>query len=97
METKYEFTGETKTLHNKVVVKQIRRLSDGQIGGYIESEDNLSHTGTCWISEDSIAYGSCKVSGNATFSFGRIEGSGDYNIYHYFGIGIFKWMFTSME
>jgi len=97
MERKYEFTGETRTLDNGIIVRQIRRLSDGELGGYIETEDNLSHTGTCWISEDSIAYGSCRVSEKATFSLGRIEGSGDYKVYHSFGPGIWKWLFTYKE
>lgn len=32
---KYEFTGETKNF-NGVTVIRIRRISDGQIGGWIE-------------------------------------------------------------
>jgi len=43
---KYEFTGETMnyechTLH------RIRWISDGEIGGWIEKEENLSQDGNC--------------------------------------------------
>jgi hypothetical protein len=34
-------------------IKAVRDFSDvkkGDIGGYVESEDNLSHEGDCWVS-----------------------------------------------
>lgn len=34
-------------------------------GGYVESEDNLSHEGNCWIEEGCCVYGNAKVEGNA--------------------------------
>ena len=61
---KYEFIGEVIQIdgHN---LKRIRALIDfgkvkaNEIGGYIESENNLSHSGDAWI------YGNAQVSGNA--------------------------------
>lgn len=54
---KYEFTGETKVIDD-VTVHQIRALVDfsdvlaGDIGGWIEKEENLSHDGTAWVYDD---------------------------------------------
>ena len=48
MGKKYEFTGETLE-HEGRTLKRIRRLSDGKLGGWIESEDNLSHYGGAWV------------------------------------------------
>ena len=50
---KYEFTGKTKVIGD-VELKQIKRLSDGLVGGWLESEDNLSHTGNCFVYENSV-------------------------------------------
>ena len=36
------------------VLKRIRRISDGVLGGFIEKESNLSHEGTCWVGD--LAY-----------------------------------------
>ena len=45
---KYEFTGETMVLEGRTL-NRIRRIEDGLIGGWIESEKNLSHevTNSC--------------------------------------------------
>lgn len=51
---KYEFTGEEKKLSNGITVKRIRRLSDGLLGGWIESEDNLSHYGSCFVYNEAV-------------------------------------------
>ena len=64
---KYEFTGEEKTLENGVVVKRIKAVRSfveveaGMIGGWIESEENLSHDGFCWVGEEAIVYGNAVV------------------------------------
>ena len=50
---KYEFTGE-----EKLGLRRIRRISDGEIGGGIEKESNLSQEGECWV------YGDARVSGD---------------------------------
>ena len=53
---KYEFTGETKN-HYGVTLRQIRALvtiigvvSSGDVGGWIESENCLDHSGNAWVS-----------------------------------------------
>lgn len=75
MARKYEFTGETKevdgcTLHRIRAVRDIDRFLDravgeGAIGGWIGSESNLSHDGSCWVEDEACVYGCAKVFGDA--------------------------------
>ena len=61
---KYEFTGETKKFSGRTL-KRIKRISDGVIGGWIESEENLSHEGWCFIYGEAVVYGKARVYGEA--------------------------------
>ena len=61
---KYEFTGEVKVSFG-ITLKQIRRIADKVIGGWLEKESNLSHEGDAWVSGDAWVYGDARVSGNA--------------------------------
>ena len=70
---KYEFhLSETKIIKGRSL-KRIRALVDiplqrvkaGDFGGYIESEDNLSHENNAWVAGNSAVYGSSLVSRNA--------------------------------
>lgn len=61
---KYEFTGKTKT-YGAVTVRQIRRTSDNRLGGWLESQSNLSHAGSCWVSRNASVYGYARVYGDA--------------------------------
>lgn len=40
-------------------------VKSGDWGGYVESEDNLSQEGSCWIADKSVVRGNAKVTGNA--------------------------------
>lgn len=64
---KYDFTGKTIIKYGKQL-KQIKRLEDGIVGGYIESERNLSHDGDAWVFDNAKVFGDAKVSGNAEVS-----------------------------
>ena len=64
MGPKYEFTGETYNL-NGHILHRIRRLSDGELGGWIEKEENLSQEGNCWVGVFARVYWDAKVSGDA--------------------------------
>jgi hypothetical protein len=44
---------------------RIKRLQDGVLGGYIESEGNLSQTGTCFLDKKSRAYGQAVITQDA--------------------------------
>lgn len=58
---KYELTDETKTTEDGKVLHRIRALRDfgnvktGQLGGFVEAENNLSHDGSAWIYDDAVA------------------------------------------
>ena len=67
---KYELTKETievdgRTLHRIVALKSFADVKEGDLGGYVESESNLSHYGECWIYGDARVGGSARVGGYA--------------------------------
>lgn len=67
MSKKYEFTGETIEVDGGVLhrIRALRDLGDveaGDLGGFVENEDNLSHNGSAKV------YGNAKVFGNARVS-----------------------------
>ena len=67
---KYEFTGETiiigeRTLHRIRAVRDFGDVKAGDVGGWIEKEENLSHEGDCWVRDNAIVYGSALVCDNA--------------------------------
>lgn len=71
MKTKYILTEETlsykgHTLHRiKAIIDFGIDISRGDLGGWVESENNLSQEGECWISEEAKVYGNARVSENA--------------------------------
>jgi len=72
-EKKYELlTNDTVPLPNGEVMYRIRALKDvdgvvraGELGGYIESEDNLAQEGNCWVYENCYVLDDARVSGDA--------------------------------
>lgn len=71
-EKKYELIGEGFYVNNsKLRCRQIKALRDfgnikaGDLGGYIETEENLSHQGNCWVHKDSYVLGNASVRDNA--------------------------------
>lgn len=71
---KYKLTDETTTIvrnGKEVTLHRIEALRDlaiakaGDKGGFVESEGNLSHEGTCWIYGDAEVYGNAEVSGSS--------------------------------
>lgn len=54
-----------KKLYDIRALKSFDDVKKGDIGGVIESEDNLSHDGNCWIYKGSIAYDNVFIGGNA--------------------------------
>lgn len=56
--------------HTLYRIKALREFGDvaaGELGGYIESEKNLSHRGSCWIYNDSKVYEDAEISNHTTF------------------------------
>lgn len=71
MNTKYEFTGETKivkgiTLHRIKALKDFGEIRKGDIGGWIEAERNLSIYNTAWVFGQAQVYGNAFVAEGAT-------------------------------
>ena len=73
---KYELTNETMeyggyTLHRIKALKSFEDVKEGDLGGWIETEDNLSQEGNCWIydnakvSDNAIVFGNARVCCNA--------------------------------
>ena len=76
MEKKYILTDETieylgHTLHRIKAVKDFGSISAGTLGGYIESETNLDHTGDAWVTGDARVFGDAKVFGDADYTIAR--------------------------
>lgn len=59
------FDGSTHVLHQIRAVQSFGDVKKGDLGGYIESEKNLSHMGTAWVDDSCKVYGNARVSGNA--------------------------------
>lgn len=89
---KYEFTGEIKTVTDtdstEHIVGRIRALrninppemagcvSKGDLGGWIETEKNLSHSGECWVDEEAVVVGNVVVKDDAyVCGFSSVEGN----------------------
>ena len=72
METtkKYELTSETIkfndiTLHRIKALKDFSYVKAGDLGGWVEKEDNLSQMGNAWVYDNAKVYDNAIVSDNA--------------------------------
>ena len=67
---KYELISETKSFLGKTLyrIKALISFSDvkiGDIGGFVESDKNLSHDGDAWVYGDARVWGDARVCGDA--------------------------------
>lgn len=91
MNKKYILTDETikhqgHILHRIKAVRSFSYIKSGDLGGYIEKEENLSHDGECWVDDDAKVYDNANISGNAKVSNnalvkGNVVISGDALVY----------------
>lgn len=75
MNEKYEFTGEV-ICENGIQLQRIRALRDinnptgfvraGDLGGWIETMNNLSYLGNSWIFDEGCVHGQALVAGDAS-------------------------------
>lgn len=70
MKKKYFLTDETKQimghkLHRIQAVRKFGMIQEGQKGGWVEKESNLSHSGMCWLFDDAFVMGDAVVKDNA--------------------------------
>ena len=100
---KFELTSEFVTFLGKKLFRikaliSFGNVKEGELGGYVEKEENLSNDGNAWVSGDAWVYGDAEVSGDARVSgdawvsgnawvYGDAEVSGDadYATVHGFG------------
>lgn len=61
-------TVDDSKLHRIVAVRDIPSIGvhEGDEGGYIENEKNLSHSGSCWVFGDAMVYRDARVTDDAT-------------------------------
>ena len=82
---KYELTSETKIVFGHILYR-IKALSSfgcvsaGDLGGFLESEKNLSQNGDAWVYGNAEVYGDAWVYGNARV-YGNAEVYGDAWVY----------------
>lgn len=52
-------------LENDAEGDMVVYVNRGDLGGYIETEENLSHEGICWVFDDAMVYENATVKNNA--------------------------------
>ena len=68
---KYELVNEDTIVLGDVTLFRVKALisfgavKKGDLGGYVENEDNLSHSGYAWVSDGAVVYDNAKVTGDA--------------------------------
>ncbi len=91
---KYELTEETLQINENQTLYRIKALRDfgdvkaGDLGGFVESENNLSQDGNCWIYDEAVVYDTARILDSACiFGYACIYGSasisGTAEIYGY--------------
>ena len=63
-------------MYRIVSLRDFSRVKKGDKGGLVQSEDNLSHEGDCWVSGNAVIYGNAIIEGHAAvFGNARISGN----------------------
>jgi len=69
---KYEFTGEVKYIGRKILhrIRAVRdipeyEIKSGDMGGWLETEKNLSHDGSAWVTDSAVVMDAACVTGDA--------------------------------
>ena len=69
MDKKYKLIkSDMKGLYRVKAVRDFGNVKKGDIGGYVQSEDNLSHEGYCWVHGNAIIHDNARIYGNAQIS-----------------------------
>ena len=98
---KYELTDETievygTALHRIKALKDFGNVKKGELGGYVESERNLSQEGNCWVCGNAKVCGDAEVCGNA-WVFGNAEVYGNAKVYGNAWVDGNAWVFGNAE
>ena len=75
MRKKYEFVNDDTIEVDGITLTRIRSLVDipcvvtaGDLGGYLEDEENLSHSGQCWVGDNAWVMNNARVLNDASVS-----------------------------
>ena len=84
---KYKLTNEIKefrghTLHRIEALKDFGDVKAGDKGGWVASEDNLSHNGNCWVYDNAQVCEGAWIFGNARV-YGNAEVYGNSWVFEY--------------
>jgi len=71
---KYELTKETKEANGRPL-RRVRYLDSGELGGWLESEKNLSQDGDALVCGNAVVSGDAEVFGDARVSGGKWDSS----------------------
>jgi hypothetical protein len=82
---KYELTAEFiekwgKKLFRIKALIGFGSVEAGELGGYVEKEDNLAQNGNAWVFDDAEVYGNARVYGNAEV-YGNARVCGNARVY----------------
>jgi|ERR1700674_272921 len=80
------------SLYRIRALRDFGNVKKGELGGYVESEDNLSHKGNAWIADEAKVTCGAHISGNALVTdhamvSGRAQISGEARIGGWVQIG----------
>ena len=76
MNNKYEIIKSGKNKGRIRALRSFGNVKKDDIGGFIESEKNLSHNGDCWVYDNARVYGNALVTDNARV-YGKAKISGN--------------------
>ena len=80
------------TLYRIKALKDFKNIKAGELGGYVESEKNLSHKDFCWVYDNAKVYEDAIVYDNAKV-FGEAEVFGDAKVYENVEVGGEAWVY----
>ena len=80
MNKKYRILTSGKDKGRIQALRDFDTVKKGDVGGFVESENNLSHEGNAWVSDDARIYGNAQVYGSARI-YGNAQVYGSARIY----------------
>lgn len=81
MNQKFELTEDViifdgKRLRRVRALRSFGSIQEGEVGGWVEKEENLSDEGWAWISDDAMVMGNARVQDDAkVFGYAKINGN----------------------
>ena len=75
----YTINFDGRTLYRIRALRDFGDVKKGDLGGFVEKEDNLSHNGNCWIYGNAKVFGNARVFGDA-WVFGDAKVSGNAQV-----------------